>query len=296
MHFLLAIDGSEPAARAAQWLGSLAQTALPLQCTVLFVQRPLLAGEVSALVPAHISLDAREEEATAALTKISALLAAAGVAHSKQTCMGDAAPTVLRRARECGADAIVMGRRGLGAIKAALLGSVSSEVIQDTNLPVIIVGENTPVPASQPVGTQRPLCMLLALDRFPNALRAADFAAQLSQRSGAQLHAVHVQPTLTLAEALLSPRQHLLDHWAGNDTEASVAKPRDLLRAKGIAIAEHAASHDAPDEAIGKLAAELACDLVVMGTRGLHPVSAAIMGSVTQGVLAQARTAVALVK
>jgi nucleotide-binding universal stress UspA family protein len=296
MHFLLAVDGSEPSTRAAQWLATLAQTQLALRCTALYVQHPLMAGDVSALAPAHISLDEREQEAALALAQISTLLESAGVAHTTQTCIGDAVDTLLSHAQSLGADALVLGRRGQGALRAALLGSVSSKVVQGAQVPVIVVGENTPVAAQASQGGDRPLKVLLALDRFPNALRAADFAAKLVQQSGGELHAVHVRPTLTLAEALLSTRQHLLDYWADHDAKASLATPRQLMQTQGIEIHEHTPSSDSPDQAIGQLAKELACELVVMGTRGLNPVSASIMGSVSQGVLTQANVAVALVK
>ena len=296
MHFLLAVDGSEPSTRAAQWLATLAQTQLALRCTALYVQHPLMAGEVSALAPAHITLDEREQEAALALAQISTLLESAGVAHTTQTCIGDAVDTLLSHDQSLGADALVLGRRGQGALRAALLGSVSSKVVQGAQVPVIVVGENTPVSAPAGQDGDRPLKVLLAVDRFPNALRAADFAAKLVQQSGGELHAVHVRPTFTLAEALLSTRQHLLDYWADHDANAALAAPRKLIQTRGLKIHEHASSSDAPDQAIGQLATELACELVVMGTRGLNPASASIMGSVSQGVLTRANVTVALVK
>jgi nucleotide-binding universal stress UspA family protein len=296
MHFLLAVDGSEPSTRAAQWLASLAQTQLALRCTALYVQHPLMAGEVSALAPAYITLDQREHEAVLALTQISALLESAGVAHTTQTCIGDAVDTLLSHAQRLGADALVIGRRGQGVLRAALLGSVSSKVVQGAQVPVIVVGENTPVAAPAGQDGDRPLKVLLALDGFPNALRAADFAAKLVQQSAGELHAVHVRPTFPLTQSLLSTRQHLFDYWTEHDANAALAAPRQLMQTRGLEIHEHASISDAPDQAIGQLATELACELVVMGTRGLNTVSALIMGSVSQGVLTQANVAVALVK
>ena len=53
---------------------------------------------------------------------------------------GDAAPTLCSFARELSAEAIVMGSRGRGGIKRALLGSVSDYVVRNAPCPVVITG------------------------------------------------------------------------------------------------------------------------------------------------------------
>lgn len=52
---------------------------------------------------------------------------------------GDAAEMAVTVAREKGADAIVIGKRGLSGVEEFLLGSVSSKVAQLSPVPVIIV-------------------------------------------------------------------------------------------------------------------------------------------------------------
>ena len=51
---------------------------------------------------------------------------------------GDAVDEILSFADNCGADLIVMGSRGHGALAGALLGSVSSDVVQHANVPVLV--------------------------------------------------------------------------------------------------------------------------------------------------------------
>jgi nucleotide-binding universal stress UspA family protein len=54
---------------------------------------------------------------------------------------GDARSDILRKAKELHADAIIMGSRGLGTLKRALLGSVSDYIAHNASCPVVIVRE-----------------------------------------------------------------------------------------------------------------------------------------------------------
>jgi nucleotide-binding universal stress UspA family protein len=49
------------------------------------------------------------------------------------------ASTVLAEAEDLGADAIVIGTRGLGGLKSLVLGSVSHAVVQHAHVPVMVV-------------------------------------------------------------------------------------------------------------------------------------------------------------
>jgi nucleotide-binding universal stress UspA family protein len=51
---------------------------------------------------------------------------------------GSPAPAILELARRREVDLIVVGSRGLGAVKGALLGSVSSEIIHHADRPVLV--------------------------------------------------------------------------------------------------------------------------------------------------------------
>ena len=52
---------------------------------------------------------------------------------------GDPAKAIMRSLEEEGCDMVVMGTRGLGALQAAFLGSVSSYVLQHAKCPVTLV-------------------------------------------------------------------------------------------------------------------------------------------------------------
>jgi nucleotide-binding universal stress UspA family protein len=51
------------------------------------------------------------------------------------------APGIVELAEEIGAGLIVMGSRGLGGIRRALMGSVSDSVVRHAHCPVMVVRE-----------------------------------------------------------------------------------------------------------------------------------------------------------
>ncbi len=68
-------------------------------------------------------------------------VAALGVDHPVTRIIeGNAGPALCELAAEVGADVIVIGTRGRGGIKRALLGSVSDHVVRNAPCPVLVVG------------------------------------------------------------------------------------------------------------------------------------------------------------
>ena len=68
-----------------------------------------------------------------------ALLDAAGVEYECEVARGDPAHTIIDIAERFGCDLIVMGARGQSALRSAMLGSVSNEVLHASTVPVVIV-------------------------------------------------------------------------------------------------------------------------------------------------------------
>jgi nucleotide-binding universal stress UspA family protein len=57
-----------------------------------------------------------------------------------QVLMGGPGPSLVRLADELGARAVVLGSRGRGGLKRALLGSVSDHVVRNAACPVVVTG------------------------------------------------------------------------------------------------------------------------------------------------------------
>ena len=57
--------------------------------------------------------------------------------------VGSAGPEICRLARDLSVDVVAVGSRGHGAIRRALLGSVSTHVLSNAPCPVIVVRAGT---------------------------------------------------------------------------------------------------------------------------------------------------------
>jgi nucleotide-binding universal stress UspA family protein len=77
------------------------------------------------------------EEATAALERTASAAGSATVETSVER--GAPGPVLCERAEALSADVVVVGSRGLGAIRRVLLGSVSTYVVNNAPCPVLVV-------------------------------------------------------------------------------------------------------------------------------------------------------------
>lgn len=135
---LLPVDGSECALRAIQHAMKLAKSGEPLEIHLINVQPPF-HGDVATFVGRKTVESYHREEGEKALDAAKRALDAAGVAYKTHIGVGPPAETIVEFARRLGIDKIVMGTRGLGGLAGLLLGSVASEIIRLSDVPVTLV-------------------------------------------------------------------------------------------------------------------------------------------------------------
>jgi nucleotide-binding universal stress UspA family protein len=147
---LIAYDGSEAAGRAVDQAGALFSGRDAL---VITVWRSLTsaAGAARVALPDEVvdeaveRLDEAAREAALELAGEGAERArAAGLeARADARACDDAVwATLIEAADGCEAAAIVVGTRGRSAVRAALLGSTSSGVINHSRRPVVVAGDD----------------------------------------------------------------------------------------------------------------------------------------------------------
>jgi nucleotide-binding universal stress UspA family protein len=140
MKLLIALDGSEAALRALRWmLERHGEWRTAPELHLLNVQPSVASGLVHRFVSEEAIQDYLREEGEAALAPARALLAGAGIDAQVHLGVGAVAQTVVEHAAHLGCDVIVVGTRGAGGLRAALLGSTARRVLEAADRPVWVV-------------------------------------------------------------------------------------------------------------------------------------------------------------
>lgn len=139
MKILLPVDGSEHALDAVRHVIGLVRDGLQASVVLINVQEPTYLYEM-VLAP---SADVLERVTGAAgnhsLAAAEDLLRQAEIEFEKELLSGDPSHTILEAGERYDCDAVVIGARGRGVVRSALLGSVSQGVLHGSPVPVTIV-------------------------------------------------------------------------------------------------------------------------------------------------------------
>src|SRR6185436_1828815 len=258
MRVLLATDGSDAAKTAAQWLDHLPLPADREVMAIAVVNTPPIAPEIVGEFRATLVAEARhlaDDTAAKCLRP--------GGTTTGRVVEGDPRAEIVAAAKDWGADLIVLGARGLGAMRELLLGSVSLGVAREAPCPVLVC-KGTPrdvrsvgVTLDGSDHARRALAWLLALPLAPDTrLRLVSVAEPQRYPSSA--------PGI-LGETLRRETAALeAERCAALDKECAVASER--ARAHNLAV-DVAVRTGSPADVIVHESEQSRSDLLVMGAR-----------------------------
>ena len=139
---LLAVDGSEGAARATRKLiESAGWYKEPIEIELVTVHAPLpqVGGFAEAVVSHEMAERYLSEEGGKALAPCRKLLDEAPLRYTPHILIGEAAPKIVEHAQKTGCQMIYMGTRGMTAMSQLVLGSVATKVLHLAHIPVVLV-------------------------------------------------------------------------------------------------------------------------------------------------------------
>jgi nucleotide-binding universal stress UspA family protein len=285
---VVGVDGSVHADRAIDWAARQAEVE-GRHLVLVHSTHELVTGPTAALDRARVGRDEARRllgSVAHAVLDIAALRVRSvrpGVAVH-QLLVGEAASRSLVALSE-DARLVVVGSRGLGPVRSALLGSVSAAVSARAGCPVVVVRPHHPGLVRRGV--------LVAAEGADTDLPVVEFAFRQASLHGLPVTVVRCsgeEPSATV------PAQGAAAH---DDRPDGVD---DLLLAESVAgLSEkfpdvHVTLEVSPETLHQRLTREgRVMDLVVVGHRRAGPISRAVHGDAATAVLERAQTVVAVV-
>lgn len=266
---VVGVDGSDPAVAALRWAVGLARaTGARIEAITVAAQAPL-ASPMGAMV--DIGGQATEQ-ANRALTHSLEQVEHDDVEIDTAVQDGQASAVLLGTAE--GADLLVLGTHGYGAIESALLGSVSRQVVTHAVCPTVLV-------PADPGQLQR---FVVGVDGSEESLHALRWATDLARAVGAQIEVVtayHYTP-VGIGSPWVAPVPMIGDSEMREaasdvlDTAVERASAADVVVER--TVAEGAAATRLRDRAED-------ADLLVVGSRGHGGFAGLLLGSVSRRCL-----------
>ena len=138
MKILVAVDGSAISAKAVKFAVSLVrQLSEPPKLTLFYADPPLLNAAAIKLGPDALKLY-HDDNVRYATKTARIALNRARVSFDEEQVVAQPAEAIVRFAKKGKYDMIIMGSRGRSGLTGLLLGSVTSKVIANCEIPVTI--------------------------------------------------------------------------------------------------------------------------------------------------------------
>jgi nucleotide-binding universal stress UspA family protein len=283
MRILLAHDGSAGAAQAADLVRDIAWPADSVVRVISVIEPTMVVpGAWGGIAPDYSAEADSAQRAYYEGELAETVQRLSGPNHEVESVVlhGRPATVIADEAGASGADLVVVGSRGHGAIASLVLGSVSGEVVDHAPCPVL-VARHASVSS-----------IVFATDASPSATTAQALLSEWPIFDGLPIRVVSVADVPHPWHTGIAPTMYrqVLDAHAKDLDEAK----RVHQRIADESVEElRAAGRDAvPDVRVGDAAGEViaaaessGADLVVMGSRGRSGLARLLLGSVARNVI-----------
>jgi len=202
-------------------------------------------------------------------------------------CEGEPPDVIVETAEAKDADLIALGTYGRKGLKRLLMGSVTSQVILNSRIDVLVVNRE----CTRCTGTYRSL--LVPFDGSDSSKKALLRACELSKLDEGEITVLYVIPryeemmdffkTETITKSLFQEAEKIAD------------TARQLAAAQGVQIKAVVQEGHASEKII-EIADKFKNDLIVMGTHGWRGMNKAILGSTAERIIAHASHPILIVR
>ncbi|MFC5814796.1 universal stress protein [Nonomuraea harbinensis] len=268
---VVGIDGSAPATAAVEWAAADARRR-GLNLRIVHICEQWRHGHGESEYCAG-TLEAAADRARAL---------AGGVEVTTELLIGEVAPALI--AESASADSVVIGSRGLGGFQGLVMGSVSIAVAGHAAGPVVVVRGTSPITHGR---------IVVGYDGSEHAEAAMEYAIEQARRRDAELYVAYGWTMPAYSPYAVAYNSLIEDVM---QEEARAARERVVpWREKNLDVRitdGHACEH--PVSLL--IEASKQADLVVVGSRGRGGLAAAVLGSVSHGVLHHVICPVAVVR
>ena len=192
------------------------------------------------------------------------------------------------RARETGADLVVMASHGRGGLSRLWLGSATDELIRHAPCPVLVV---RPEEGEEPAPERdfRPERILVPVDRTEVSTSVLEVAVEAGRLFGARFRLMHaVSYPAEKIHPYLTQASRMDDRWLRetlDEAERRLEEVAGRIRSRGVDADVEVRRADNPAVGILDAAREWGADLVAMGTHGRGGIPRTILGSVADKVV-----------
>lgn len=183
---------------------------------------------------------------------------------------------------EISADLVVMGKKGMSALREVLLGSVTERVIGYSNIDILIVPKDSVIKWNK---------ALVAVDVSPYGDRICSKAVEIAKNFGSELNVISV---VEVPHEVFAIKPEIFDNQM--EKIKKYLKNQEMNFQKENILTNIIIDEGEPYRKILETAEKINADLIIIGSHGRTGLKRLLMGSTCQRVIGLSKIPVLVVK